>query len=186
MMKFGKKLLVAALAVLMLTLCACGSSAKGNTTYSGTVTALSLTSVTLKTDDGEVTISLKEDTVFTADLSDFEFGDMGDMEVPDEGFGQLPDGEMGQLPDGDMGELSDGEIGQLPEGDMGGGMMDPGGMGGQGGMMPGGDMEQIGGMTFSVYDLSLGDTLTIETDGDGKADTITIAAMGGLLGRVGN
>lgn len=184
-MKCGKKFLGILLStVLLLSLCACGSSVKGNTTYSGTVTALSLTSVTLKTENGEVTISLTEDTLFTADLS--QGGDLnGDLQ-PDGGTDQLPggdiilpDGEAGQLPEGDAG-TPDGEMGQPPEG----GMMAPGDMGG---MMPGGDMGDPEGnpMSFSVYNLSLGDSITVETDKNGKAATVTMDIAGSKFWNIG-
>lgn len=148
-MKYVKRILSVFLGGLFLSsLCACGGAAKGNTTYSGTITALSLTSITLQTENGEVAISLSENTTFVADISD-----LGDV--------SSPGGEMGQLPDGDT-ALPDGV--QPPEGGIGGDMMRPDGVGGMDGNRS----------DLSIYNLSLGTSITVETDGDGKALTVTV------------
>ena len=92
---------IAALAVLLLSLCAC--SAKANTTYTGTVSDISADSITLETNNGKVTIKLTSNTQFS-------MGGFG-------GFGQIPEGEWpadGQRPE--RGEKPEGDF-KKPEGD---------------------------------------------------------------------
>lgn len=153
------------------------------TTYTGTISALSMTSITVQTESGDVVIPLTDSTVFTRDL------DADALQPPqnDDSIG----GDMGTLPDGDMPQ--DPLDGELPPDGMGnmGGMEKPGGNGGMekpdgnGGM---GDMGNMGGMgqmgdpndmldsflgEASLYSLTLGMSVTVVTDDNAQAASVT-------------
>ena len=70
----------AAIAALILSLCGCTAKAKANTSYTGTVSAISADSITLETNDGKVTIQLTSNTRFGmggfGDVSSFSPGAM--------------------------------------------------------------------------------------------------------------
>lgn len=161
---------------LLIMLAACGNSPSANTTYTGQVISLSLTQLTLRTEQGDVTLSLTDSTIFSMDIS---MGDPGQIGEPGEGMipgdGMTPDGGMN--PDSGMidGEL-DGGLEELPGGgdlpDMDGAMMP----GGQGGFAPGGDLspDAMAG-EIDIYSICLGNTLTVVTDEKGNAATVTIS-----------
>lgn len=165
------------------------------TTYTGIVSAVSNDSLTVSTEDGDVTVTLTDTTTFQRKM-----GGMGEML-----------GEMGQMPEGG----TPGEMGEMPNG--GETPPDkPEGNGGQGEPMnkPDGEMEnqpdgtppempndqQHGegdvpekpdgmndmGMTMpeiTIADISVGDTITVETDGSGNALSVTLS--GGEMGMGG-
>lgn len=162
---------------LLFAGCTSAPSAKANVTYTGTVVALRADSIALSTDDGEITIALTDQTTFAYD------GTMDNMgQLPNGGMdgnmGQRPNGGM-EFPDGEMtppddmpdGEIS-GTIGQLPED----GTMDPSQMQPQ---MP--DNGEMGGdfgaemPEITVYQLTLGVSVTITTDSSGNASTVTVS-----------
>ena len=162
-----------AVSILLLSFAGCAAKAKANTTYTGSVSAISADSITLATENGEVTITLTENT-------QFGMGGFG-------GFGQMPEGNWpadGQRPDrGDMpeggfekpegdftrpeGEMPD--FSQFPEGQMPQGMTPPeGGFGGSFEGFGGG----FGGMDFSV--IPVGTSVTVTTGANKTAATISM------------
>ena len=167
-------------AILLLSLAGCSSKAKANTTYTGTVSAISADSVTLATSDGDVTIELTANTRMTMG----GFGQMGSMPQGDwtmpadgerpargnrpEGNFEKPEGDF-ERPEGDWtmpeGEMPD--FGQFAEGEMPEGMTPP----------EGGSFEGLGGgfgsMDFST--IPVGTSLTITTGADKTAATISIS-----------
>ena len=172
---------MAALVALLLSLAGCASKAKANTTYTGTVSAISADSVTLETNDGKITIQLTANTQMT-------MGGFG-------GFGQIPEGdwsadgqrpERGEKPDGNF-EKPDGNF-ERPEGDFtrpegempsfeGGEMPDfsqmPEGM-----IRPEGDSFEGFGGRFGGMDISsipVGTSVTVTTGADKTAATISMA-----------
>ena len=172
---FRKIVSVAALTALLLFLCGC--STKANTTYTGTVSAISADSITLETDDGKVTIKLTASTQFS-------MGGFG-------GFGQIPEGdwpgdgprpERGEKPEGNFEkpegnfEMPGGDF-QFPEGQM------PGFEGGEmpnfsqmpeGEMPPEGDpFEGFGGLNYS--NIPVGTTVSVTTGADKAAATISLS-----------
>ncbi len=157
--------------------CASAPSAKGDTTYSGTVVALRTDSITLNTDSGEITIALTDQTVFAYDGTMDNMGQLpnggmgGDMGQRPNGGMDLPEGEMSPPDDLPDSEIS-GTIGQLPED----GTMDPSQMQPQ---MPdngamGGDFE-VEMPEITVYNLTLGINVTILTDSKGSASSVTVS-----------
>ena len=162
---------IAALAALLLTLCSC--SAKANTTYTGTVKAISADSITLETDGGKVTIKLTANTQFS-------MGGFG-------GFGQFPEGdrpvdgqrpERGEKPDGNF-EKPDGDF-QFPEGQIpsfeGGEMPDFSQM--PEGMTPpeGGSFEGFSGFAGLNYaSIPVGASIRVTTGADKTASTIFLS-----------
>lgn len=204
-------------AAMVLSLAACGkqetvetepAKIETKTTYAGTVSAVSTDSLTVSTEDGEVTVTLTDTTTFQR-----EIGGMGEMSGE---MGQLPEGgtpgEMGDVPDGEMpmdkpeGNGGQGEPMEKPDGEMGqqGDPMDKPDeeMGNQpngtppempNGQQPGeGDApEKPDGMNdmgmnmpgITVADISVGDTVTVETDGNGNA--LSVILSGGEMGMGG-
>lgn len=179
-------------AAMVLSLAACGKQdavetepAKigTKTTYTGTVSAVSTDSLTVSTEDGEVTVILTDVTTFQREMGGMSEmpGDMGGMpnggetppDKPEGNGGQgdpmdKPDEEMGNQPNGTPPEMPNGQ--QPGEGDA---PEKPDGMNDMGMNMPG----------ITVADISMGDTVTIETDGSGNALAVTLSSgemgMGG-------
>ncbi|MCD7821523.1 MAG: hypothetical protein LUG64_04850 [Clostridiales bacterium] len=213
-----KKILSLILAMAMaLSLTACGgststtdstgdTSAAGETevsaaTYTGTVIALTLESITITTDDEEVVeIPYSEDTTFSRE------GGMGGGEMPS---GSAPDGEAA---DSDSAASADSAEGDTATGNSGAILSETAAKSTddttetndsaetgdtdstEGGEMPTGDSGSMpsgmGGMseTLTYQDLSLGDTVTIVVGSDGVAESVTITTdsadsdMGGDMG----
>ena len=166
--------------IILLSLAGCAAKAKANTTYTGTVSAISADSITLATENGEVTISLTANTQMTmGDFGGFMYeGDFtmpadgqrpdrqempeGNFEKPEGGF-ERPEGNFTR-PEGEMSDFS-----QFPEGQMPQGMTPP--EGGFGGSFEGfGD--GFGGMDFSV--IPVGTSVTVTTGSDKSATTISM------------
>lgn len=195
MRNLSKILLALLCTALCLTACAEKEAATDATiptvaagaTYTGTISALSLTSITVQTENGDVVIPLSDSTVFTRDL------DAGELQPPQNGDNSIG-GDMGTLPEGDMPEDPVG--GELPPDGMGnmGGMEKPNGNGDM--QMPGengdiggmGDMGNMGGMgqmgdpndkldsflgEASIYSLTLGMHVSVTTDENALAATVT-------------
>ena len=165
---------IAALVTLLLSLCGC--SAKANTTYNGTVSAISADSITLETDGGKVTIKLTDNTQFGMG----GFGGFGSMpegnwtrpangERPErgekpEGDFKKPEGDF-QFPEGQMPSFEDGEMpdsGQMPEG------MTPPEDGSFGDFRGG-----FGGMDISS--IPVGTSVTVTTGSDKTAAIISLS-----------
>lgn len=178
---------------LLLSLAACGNqdavetiesaaAVQPNATYSGTVSAISTSSITVSTDDGDITIELTENTTFSR-----EFG-MGGQQPG--GMGEIPS-DMGQMggetppakPDGEAADAGaqEGTPPELPEGETG----NVANQGGTPPEMPQGEMggnnsteiQIIGSQTQSITtaDTALGDTVTVKTDENGKATFVTVS-----------
>ena len=170
------------------------NSPEPGTTYTGTISALSADSITVSTETGEVVIPLTEDTVYNREMGMGSTQEMSDNknaggEKPG-ASGEIPEGEvpggMGEAPDGGGmagGEKPDGmgAGGDKPEGEAPDGMGAGGEMSNQEGTPPEIPDGQAGGMdmemntALSVADLSLGDTVTVETDENGNAASVTLA-----------
>lgn len=153
MRNLSKHLLALLCAALCLTACAEKEAAAptlaANTTYTGTISALSLTQLTVQTEDAALTVPLTENTVFTRDF------DADNLQPPQNGD-DFVGGDMGTLPEGDLPNEPIG--GELPPDGNFGGMGMPNGNGGMGGM---GD-PFLG--EASIYDLTLGMHVTVTTD----------------------
>ena len=166
-----------AVSILLLSLAGCAAKAKANTTYTGTVSAISADSITLATENGDVTISLTANTQMTMG----GFGDFmpeGDFTMPADGQrpdrGEMPEGNFEkpeggfERPEGDFtrpeGEMPD--FGQFPGGEMPQGMTPP--EGGFGGSFGGG----FGGMDISS--IPVGTSVTVTTGADKAAATISM------------
>lgn len=205
-----KKRIISILTIvaLLVSLAACGKQGeenvtvtKGepNTTYTGTVSAISTQSITISTDAGEVTIPLTEATTFSS-----EFGIGGQMHG---NMGQIPGG-MGDIPS-DMGEIPEGMGNNIIEfptgGETQGGMeTPPEGMGnaeppkkpdsdasgaaGQGQTppaLPEGDNNQSGitpmdpmtnqPQSATIAVVCIGASVTVVTDDNGSAATVTVS-----------
>lgn len=194
---------------LLLSFAACGKQAAADatgtngepdTTYTGTVCAISTKSITVATDAGEVTIPLTEATVFS---SDFVMGGQmpGNMEQFPDGMGEIPSdigeipSDMGEIPS-DMGDIpTDGgvlgsietspegtnnpEAPEKPDGEVSG-AADPGktppelpeGENGQGDI-PVMDPNQAQSATIAV--VYIGASVTVVTDDNGCAATVTVS-----------
>ena len=166
----------AALAALLLSLCGCG--AKANTTYTGTVEAISSDSITLNTGNGKVTIQLTANTQFS--MGGFGgFGQIPEGDWPANGQrperGEKPDGDFKkpegdfQFPEGEMPIFEGGEMpdfGQFPEGQMPADMTPP-----EGGSFEG--FSGFGGMNASG--IPVGASVTITTGADKTAATISLS-----------
>ena len=127
----SKKYLGVLALTLVLSLVACSSAASTETTddssgaetedgtsYTGTVSAISTTSISITTDDGEeLEFTLTDDTEYVMDMGDG--ADISDIEEPDgeapSGDGEPAGGEMGDAPDGDAGEMPEGEVGEATD-----------------------------------------------------------------------
>ena len=123
-----KKRILSILTAIMLlfSFTACGNkgnSAEANTTYTGTVAAISEKSITVSTEDGDVVIALSEETTFGRGFGmggqkPDNMGEVpGNMEM--ESMGEMPE-SMGEVPES-MGEMPEGmevpeSMGELPEG----------------------------------------------------------------------
>lgn len=179
---------------------AAGETGVSATTYTGTVIALTLESITITTDDDEeVEIPYSEDTTFSRE------GGMGGGEMPS---GSAPDGEAA---DSDSAASDDSAEGDTATGNSGailsetaaestddttetndsaetgdtdsteGGEAPADLPDGEGGEAPSGDSGSMpsgmGGMseTLTYQDLSLGDTVTIVVGSDGVAESVTIS-----------
>lgn len=181
---------VAVLTALLLSLCGC--CAKANTTYTGTVTAISADSVTLETDDGKVTIKLTANTQFTmggfggfgqipeggwpADGQRPERGEKpdgnfekteGNFEKPEGNF-EKPEGDF-QFPEGQMPSFEGGEMpdfSQFPEGEMPEGMPRP-----EDGSFEG--FSGFSGMNYSS--IPVGTSVTVTTGADKTAASISLS-----------
>ena len=180
---FRKIVSVAALAALLLSLCGC--SAKANTTYTGTVTAISADSITLETDGGKVTIKLTANTQFSmggfGGFGQIPEGDWpGDGQRPErgekpegnfkkpEGNFEKPEGDF-QFPEGQMPNFEGGEMpdfSQMPEGEMPEGMMPP-----EGGSFD--SFSGFGGMNYSR--IPVGASVSVTTGADKTAATISLS-----------
>ena len=169
---------IAVLAALLLSLAGCASKATANTTYTGTISAISADAIALATDDGEVTIQLTPNTQMTMG----GFGGFGqilegdwptDSQRPErgekpEGNFERPEGDFtrpeGEMPSFEGGEMPD--FSQTPEGEMPEGMTRP----------EGGSFEGFGG--FGSMDIScipVGTSVTVTTGADKTAATISMA-----------
>ena len=167
---------IASLAALILSLCAC--SAKANTTYTGTVTAISADSITLETNDGKVTIKLTANTQFSmGGFGGFgqipEGGRPADGQRPQrsekpEGDFQKPDGDF-QFPEGQMPSFEGGEMpdfNQFPEGEIPEGMTPP----------DNGSFEGFSGFDGMNYsNIPVGTSVTVTTGADKTAATISLS-----------
>lgn len=197
-----------AAAALLLSLAACGNQdaqdtadakREPNTSYTGTVTAISTQSITLSADTGEVTIPLTDATAFG-----FAFGMGGQMpgnmgQIPD-GMGQNPadmeellegTGTLGELPADGEGQgsmqtppegMDNSELPEMPEGEASGGAA-------QGGTLPElpeGESAQNGidpmTQNATIAAVYIGASVTVETDDSGSAATVTVSGgdMAGL------
>ena len=192
---------------LLLSLAACGNqdpvestAVQPNSAYTGTVSGLSTSSITVSTADGDITFELTEDTVISGELG------MG-IQEPDS-MGEMPDhmGQMGgetpaEKPDGEAADADnqEGTPPELPEGEAANGNDQAGtppelpeseaangnDQAGTPPEMPQGEMSGInsneiqimGGQTQSltIADISIGDTVTVETDDEGKAASVTVS-----------
>lgn len=201
-------------AALLLSLAACGKQDAGdstgtkgeaNTSYTGTVSAISTRSITVSTDAGEVTIPLTEATTFSSEfaMGGQKPGNMG--QIPD-GMGEIPSG-MGQIPEG-MGN----NISEIPAGGEAQGGMEtpPEGMGNaeppekpdgdassaadQGGTppeLPEGENNQSGitamdpmanqTQSATIAVVYIGASVTVVTDDNGSAATVTVSG-GNMVG----
>lgn len=214
-------------AALLFSLAACGNqdpveSAQGtaavqpNASYTGTVSAISTSSITVATDTGDVTIELTDDTTFSREfgMGDRQPGAMG--EIPS-GMGQAPGGMGGETPPekpereaADAGD-QEGMPPELPEGEAAdtanqggtpselpdGGAANGGNPEGAPPEMPEGEtgsngIQIMGGQTQSltIADVALGDTVTVRTNDEGKAASITVSGgemnIPGGMGQDGN
>ena len=178
MFMFRKIVSIAALAALLLSLCGC--SAKANTTYTGTVTAISADSITLETDGGKVTIKFTDNTQFSmggfGGFGQIPEGDWpGDGQRPErgekpegnfkkpEGNFEKPEGDF-QFPEGQMPSFEDGEMpdfSQMPEG-----MPRP-----EDGSFDG--FSGFGGLNYSS--IPLGASVSVTTGADKTAATISLS-----------
>lgn len=174
---------------MALSLAACGkqetvetepAKIENSTTYTGTVRAISADSLTVSTEDGEVTVILTDTTTFQREMGGMGQmpeggtpGDMGDMpggEMPMD----KPDGEMGQQgdpmdkPDEEMGNQPDGTPPEMPNGQQPGEGDVPEKLDGMNDM--GMNMPEI-----TIADISVGDTVTVETDGSSNALSVTLS-----------
>ena len=144
--------------ILLLSLAGCAAKAKANTTYTGTVSAISADSITLSTNDGDVTIQITANTQMTmGGFGGFMPG--GDFNMPADG--QRP--ERGEMPEGGF-EKPEGNF-ERPEGDftMPEGMTPPeGGFGGG-----------FGGM--DITSIPTGASVTVTTGADKTAATISMS-----------
>lgn len=171
--------LLTTLAVLVsLTACSrddssASSGVMPNATYSGTIRAITDHSVTLSVENGEVTIELTASTVFQRDFGMDEMpGGMGGMPG---GTGEIPGG-MGGMPGG-MGDMPSG-TGGMPggTGDMPGGT---GGMPGDG-VNPPEKPDGVPGQPLTWSELVIGDRVTVVTNSEGTAATVTATGSGVL------
>lgn len=213
MKKFRKIItLILALAMLM-SLSACGDrntiAAKANTTYTGTVSVVSAKFITLSTESGNVTVEITDDTVFSREMGGMGSAMPGGMNgtVPD-----MPSDEVNEqggtppdMPTGGQGDIN-GQGGTPPDMPSG----EVGGMNGTPPEMPGGEMNQNGQSEnppdkpdgesdsdelvliptenmgqMTIADISVGDTVTVKTDSEGKAASVTEGMnMGGAASGV--
>ena len=159
--------------ILLLSLAGCAAKAKANTTYTGTVSAISADSITLATNDGDVTIQITPNTQMTmGGFGGFMPG--GDFNMPADGQrperGEMPEGNF-ERPEGDFtrpeGEMPD--LGQFPEGQMPEGMTPP--EGGFGGGFGG----EFGGM--DIASIPTGASVTVTTGADKTAATISFVVV---------
>lgn len=192
-------------AAMLLCMAACGdqqgetvaetTGAAANASYSGTILAISYDSITLSTENGEVTVALTDATTYSYDSEEMGFGAMGGMMGKPDGEMQKPDGDM-EPPEGMNGEKPEGTGGEMPDDaffyDIPEGLpeTDPEGIHdipdpGEGDTMPG----------MSVEALTLGSTVTVQTDASGNASSVTLTSssvldsfggMGGFGGENAN
>ncbi|MCD7830638.1 MAG: hypothetical protein LUG58_09415 [Clostridiales bacterium] len=227
-----KKILSLILAMAMvLSLTACGGSASttdstgdvsaaGETdvsaaTYTGTVIALTLESITITTDDEEVEIPYSEDTTFSRESGmgggempsgsapDGEAADSDSAASDDSAEGATATGNSGAILSETAAESTDDTTGTTETGDTDpteGGEAPADLPDGEGGEMPTGDSGSMpsgmgGSMseTLTYQDLSLGDTVTIVVGSDGVAESVTISfgdsadsVLGGDMGGEGS
>lgn len=194
-------------AAMVLSFVACGKQEnvetesgkiEVKTTYTGTVSAVSAGSLTVSTEDGDVTVVLTDTTTFRR-----EMGGMGEMPAD---MGQMPEGgapnDMGQMPNGGEappekpdGNAQQGELMDKPDGKMENqpdGIppeMPNGQQPGEGDVPEKPDSNKDMGMSMpeiTASDIFVGDTVTVETDGGGNALSVTLSGgemgMGGLDG----
>ena len=138
------------------------ANAAANSTYTGTVTAVSAASLTLSTEsDGDITVLLTDATTYTR-------GGMGG--------GQAPDGNPPEQPSGDSGDSRNGGTPpDMPADGAGQGSAPADDQAPDG--QPGGEAEAL-----SYESISVGDTVT----DDGSAATVELAGgMGGPGGSMG-
>jgi len=178
---------------LLLTLAACGNqepvettggtaTAQPNASYTGTVSAISTSSITVSTDDGDITIELTDDTTFSR-----EFGMVGQQPG---GMGEMPSDmvQMGgetppEKPEGEAADAAgqEGTPPDLPERDATNGNNQEGTPPElPQGEMSGNNSNEIQIMdsqmqSLTIADISLGDNVTVETDDKGKAASVTLS-----------
>ncbi len=191
-----KKLLAAVAAVaLSATLFACGTSdtvAQGQAgeTYTGTVTEITETSITLTLDDeSAVQITLSEDTVFSAEMSAGSTGMEGmggedidpEMMVDAEGD-EATDTDAAASESSDMTEQAGSDVPDKPEDDLSEGT-DPGAAAASSdGTDPGADAVSGGDTSTTDYtweSIAVGDEVTVTVGDDGVATTVVKTVSGG-------
>ena len=167
---------ITATLALVLSLTACGSKAKANSTYTGTVSAISADSITLELEKGSVTIALTADTQLT--MGGFSgFGQMGQMP---ENFEDMPTDQErpvpAEKPEGDF-TIPEGDMPSLPEGQFPEDMTIPEGEFPEDMTRPDGEApEGFGGMTgMDLSSLPVGSSVTVTTGADAAAATISLS-----------
>ena len=168
---FRKLSSMASVLILLLSLCGCSAAAKANSTYAGIVTKISSNSITLKTEDGKVTIKLTANTQFS--MGGFGgFGQMPEGEWPANGQhperGEKPEGDFefpeGQMPSFDGAEMPD--FTQFPDEQVPEGMSRP----------EGGSFEGFGGFNgMNASSIAVGTYVTIATGADKTAANISLS-----------
>ena len=180
---------ILAAGALLLSLAACGNqdpvestdgpaAAEPNTSYTGTVSAVSAQSITVSTDAGDMVFELNDSTTFSraSGMGGQQPGDMG--EIPTD-MGEAPEG-MEEPPAG-MGDASGEIVPAKPEGEAAEGSGQEGEPpelpAGETGKSSGDSMEPMGGqnLELSISDISIGDTVTVETDENGTAASVTVS-----------
>ena len=156
-------------AVLLLMTAAFAEEEEAVVSYTGTVQAIEDMTITLLVDETEMEFTLTEETVFG-----FERG-MGGERPDGMPEGEMPEGEMpegkpedGVQPPENGGEVAgvDSVIPDLPEDGMEGKLE-------QMPEMPEGGFE--GGMTLTIEDIKVGDTVTVQTDAEGNVTAVLLS-----------
>ncbi len=154
-------------AAFVFSFTACGTeaavesigSAEANMTYDGTVSAISSQSITVSGSNGETVIKLSDSTTVSRD---FDMpGDRPQMDGGPSGGNGLPDGQR-ETPPEKPSEPSGNSQDAPPEPPQGE-ASNP--MGGQ-------------PQSLTIADISVGDTVTVKTDGTGTAESILLSGGG--------
>ncbi|MGN0131104.1 MAG: hypothetical protein ACI4AA_01545 [Lachnospiraceae bacterium] len=153
---------------LVVFLAACGrqdteetAAVKSNSSYVGTVSAITSDMITLSTDDGDITIEFADSVVFGREMDKGELKSERPEGATENGQGETP-------PERPEGATENGQDGTPPERSEGTKRNDDSGMD---------SMERrSGNLTFS--DISVGDTVTVNTNDEGKAVSVTLSDSG--------